>query len=613
MRRYLKRQLSELLDTMQEAVGLLVVAVRENNMQAFGEMLAEQQNAAVTVGNEIEGSEGEGTEAVHLLEEYCEFLWEISQGTSVTEFEKGVAKLPQALGQIRVALQKLPEQRDVVFLPYKASMWDCMESVWEAARADADCYPIVMPVPYFDLKEGQVADRHYEGDKFPKYVPIVDYHNLALEELQPDMIFVHNPFDNCNKVTSVLPQFYSDRLKAVTKRLIYIPYFVTGSAVYVTHRELPSYYNVDFIVTQCETTIESFASSIPRQKFLPLGSPIADRIIKLERQKPSIPEEWKMMLPNGKDFGGNKVVMLNTSISLLLKEKERFLNKIEYIFEMVKNTTGILLVWRPHPLLHATIEAMGSRYAEQFYNLEKRFREEKIGVLDKNPDVGVTVALCDGYIGEIASSLIHMFGIAGKPRFYINMQIPKVSLDDEENEYIADGYCRDEAQEYFLLDQQGWVAKSSIKGGELLPFFKIPDREYIRGRAYCGMELRENKLWLYPDNALGTLVYDMESGMMRKQFDEVKSPSAEPRIVPLAGSTCIKTIQAERFLRGNASREWYEDERYCLEDYFSFLLTAKEGELSGNQGMYPVWLANIDGSCGRKVLQAVKESLSEED
>ena len=34
-------------------------------------------------------------------------------------------------------------RKEVVFLPYKASMWDSLESVWKAAEEDPDCVAYV--------------------------------------------------------------------------------------------------------------------------------------------------------------------------------------------------------------------------------------------------------------------------------------------------------------------------------------------------------------------------------------------------------------------------------------------------------------------------------------
>ena len=49
-----------------------------------------------------------------------------------------------------------------VFLPYKVSMWDSMETVWKAADKDPDCDAYVVPIPYFDKdQDGNLTVEHY--------------------------------------------------------------------------------------------------------------------------------------------------------------------------------------------------------------------------------------------------------------------------------------------------------------------------------------------------------------------------------------------------------------------------------------------------------------------
>ena len=67
---------------------------------------------------------------------------------------------------MKEALALIPEQRAVVFMPYKSSMWDCMESVWQAACEDSDCVPYVVPIPYLD----GILDT---GNKIPLFLIIV--------------------------------------------------------------------------------------------------------------------------------------------------------------------------------------------------------------------------------------------------------------------------------------------------------------------------------------------------------------------------------------------------------------------------------------------------------
>ena len=650
MRKYIKRQMFELLDTMSEAVEMLPEAARDNASQ-FTNLLADQQEAAMAVGQQIEDSEGEGTKAVQLLEQYCELLWEMSQQPENPE-KTDIDRLDQVLGQVKQEIQELPEQFDVVFMPYKASMWDCMESVWQAACDDPGCYPFVVPIPYFDLKDGKIVKKNYEGNQFPPYVPITSYEGFPLEEIHPSAIFIHNPYDEYNIVTRVAPEYFSAELKKVTDRLVYIPYYVTGDAVFVTHRYKPSYENMDFIVTQCEKMIDSYDSNLPRKKFLPFGSPIADRILRLEKEKPAIPEEWKRQLKNGKDFGGDRTVMLNTSISLFMKQRDRFLDKIEYLMNLAKHVEGVTLVWRPHPLLHTTAQTMGLKYAARLAGLEDKFRREKIGVLDHTLDVGETVALCDAYLGETASSMIHMFGIARKPRFYINLLMPQ-EAEEADNTFLVSGRCQTEEKEYYVLDQQGWILERDKDTAEERLVVRIPGREVVRGRAYRGMELKEDSLWVYPENAEGIFIYQLGTGRMRKLFEpagetekrgsrEIIQSARDRDVTQGAGDCgavgncdaagnfdaagdrnaaqgiedyltiseeCLAAMRSERFLRGNLNHEWYENEKNSVEDFFHFLRTAKEDELKGNWGPYPVWLASLDGSCGKKVLDAVKASL----
>ena len=615
MRKYIKKQMTELLDTMSDAVEMLPEAAGDNNRSQFTNLLADQQDAAVAVGEQIEASEGEGTKAVQLLEQYCELLWEMNQQQE-NPGKVNSKLLNQVLGQVKQEIRDLPEQFDVVFMPYKASMWDCMESVWQAACDDPDCVPFVVPIPYFDLKEEEIVKKHYEGHLFPPYVPITAYEEFSLKEIHPSAIFIHNPFDEYNTVTRVQPEYFSAELKKVTDRLIYVPYFVTGDAVFVTHRYQPSYDNVDFIVTQCEKMIDSYAAHLPRKKFLPFGSPIADRILRLEKEKPAIPAEWKWQLKNGKDFGGDRVVMLNTSISLFMKQKDRFLDKIEYLMELVKHVEGVTLVWRPHPLLFTTAQSLGLKYAARLTELEEKFQKEKIGVLDQTLDVGETVALCDAYLGETASSMIHMFGIARKPRFYINLMIPQ-EAEDTDNTFLVSGSCETQEKAYYVLDKPGWILEKDKRTAEERLVVRIPGRETVRGRAYRSMELKGDSLFIYPENADGVFIYQLGNGRMRKVFEPVHEDEKKGSNDIAQGAEdylaiseeCLAAMRAELFQRGNRDHEWYENEKTSVEDFFHYLRTTKEDELKGTPGPYPVWLATLDGSCGRKVYDAVKASL----
>ena len=66
-------------------------------------------------------------------------------------------------------------KKEIFFLPYKASMWDSLESVWQAAVDDkAHCNAYVVPIPYYERNsDGEIGERRCEADLFPDYDKVI--------------------------------------------------------------------------------------------------------------------------------------------------------------------------------------------------------------------------------------------------------------------------------------------------------------------------------------------------------------------------------------------------------------------------------------------------------
>lgn len=56
--------------------------------------------------------------------------------------------------------QEVEARVKVAFFPYKASMWDSLESIYLAAAKDPACDVSVVPIPYYTLSENG-AESHY--------------------------------------------------------------------------------------------------------------------------------------------------------------------------------------------------------------------------------------------------------------------------------------------------------------------------------------------------------------------------------------------------------------------------------------------------------------------
>lgn len=414
MRKYILNQLIELLDSVDEGARQASALKPEAAFLVLNDCYA----AVQTVGQMLEeGLPRQSFDAYPPLQEKClQALQALNNAIEEGSGKKAARKeLRKGLACLRKAMEEEPAARcEVVFFPYNASMWDSMESVWQAAREDARCDVYVVPLPYHQLNpDGSVFRRCWEGDRFPEEVPITRWEEYDLEARRPEIAYIHNSFDQHNKVTRIDERYYSHRLKEWVGTLVYIPYYTTGEGLTtLPHVQIAGASAADFVIAQHEEDKELFAQHAPQKRVEALGSPKVDRIIRLERDNPPLPAEWKMLL-------GKKVLLLNTSLSSMLSFGEGFLDKLEEVLDSVGEHPGLALLWRPHPLAGATMSAMRGDLITRYRRLEDRFLEEGLGVLDQTADTGRAIALADAYIGEASSSLVYLFSLTGKPLYLL--------------------------------------------------------------------------------------------------------------------------------------------------------------------------------------------------
>lgn len=459
MRKFLKDDLCKIIEQLASVNETLIKkGVGVSQEQAQG-VLTDCQQAAVEVGEKIEASEGEGTEAVHLLEEYCEKVYFLCVNWNDAKTkDKELKNIRTLLNKVKNAiLYDIPNsKKEVVFLPYKASMWDSLESVWKAADEDPECDAYVIPIPYYDKNpDGSFKEMHYEGDLYPDYVPMTDWQKYDLQKRHPDVVFIHNPYDDGNHVTSVHPFFYSKNLKQFTDKLVYIPYFVLGemdpfdeTSERIAHFVLSSgVINSDVTIVQSEAMRKIYinilkkqfskkelsdgAASIIESKILPLGSPKFDKVFSLQKEDYPLPAEWQERI------GNKKVVMFNNSIPQILAHKEVFLDKLEKILRYFKSNEEYILWWRPHPLIDASIESMRPQLVTRYRKIVEDYCGENYGIYDKTPDLYRAIAWSDRYYGA-KSSVIWLYGMTGKPLMTVS-----TGVGIRENFNIEDWYTSD--------------------------------------------------------------------------------------------------------------------------------------------------------------------------
>lgn len=417
----------------------------EENVQRLQNMLGECQEFAISLGESIEQLEGEGHATVDCIESYCEMIYEVY--TEISEADgKGIDKnkiykiLKKQLVKIENSTKNdIIVTKKVVFLPYKASMWDSMESVWLEAKDEENCDAYVVAIPYYERnRDMSLGNMHYEGDEYPDYVPITDWQEFRIEECRPDIIYIQNPYDDCNYVTCVHPRYFSSELKKYTDMLIYLPYFV-GTNDYVEEHfcTAPGIMNADRVIVQSEKVKKIYIESIRKfekennckgtfgdleKKFLPSGSPKLDRIKRvIDSGKVDIPEEWKDKIyrSNGKK---KPIIFYNTTIDALLKHTDTYMDKLKSVLALFRQEKELVLLWRPHPLLVTTIKSMRPDIYREYIEIVKNYQEEDWGIYDETADIDRAIVLSDAYYGDW-SSVVEMYKVTKKPIMIQNCEV----------------------------------------------------------------------------------------------------------------------------------------------------------------------------------------------
>lgn len=445
MRKNVKEQLEGMILLLEEAWAEMDRALSNQAYITAQELLEETYQAAIQMGTVIEQWEGEGFVTVGILEEYCERIYEVHKALSEAEplagaAEESRAELPAILERLKLSVaEDIKIRREAVFLPYKAAMWDSLEGMWRKAAEDPDWDAYVIPIPYYDKNpDGSLRQEHYEGKQYPEAVPITHYNDYNFAQNHPDVIFIHNPYDEHNTVTSVHPFFYSKNLKQFTDRLVYIPYFVLqemnpcnrAAIECIEHLiAVSAVIHADTVIVQSENMRQIYIDvmtkeagentrAIWEEKIIGSGSPKLDKLEHLKKQELKLPEEWQRIIQK-QDGDSKKIFLYNTSVTALLLYEERLLAKIRRVFEIFKeNQAEAVLWWRPHPLLEATIASMRPQLCGEYEKIVEQYRREGWGIYDDTADLDRAIAFCDAYYGD-GSSLVTLCRKAGK---YIMIQ-----------------------------------------------------------------------------------------------------------------------------------------------------------------------------------------------
>lgn len=258
----------------------------------INELLSGCQNIAITLGTLIEDKYGEGSEAVHGLEEYCELLFQAS-GAWSDELDD---RMTNVLAGIEENVTDLISnaQKEVLFLAVRTTWWETMKPTYDAMAKDERFNVKVAPIPYYDCDPmGNVGRTHDETDAFAALISegdeastkarIINISGYDLEKKHPDVIVIQYPFDGYSNAMRVPERFYSSNLIGVCDELWYVPSFDPEPPVSSDDKasvaipvliEQPAVMKADRVIVSCEDlrnfyieTMVSLAGEDTRKKW----------------------------------------------------------------------------------------------------------------------------------------------------------------------------------------------------------------------------------------------------------------------------------------------------------------------------------------------------------
>lgn len=444
MRKLHLDKILDIISNMFEAHKGIKKALDKNDFSIVQNTMADLQDVASAIYENISSLENEKCSTLGHISEYNDVLFFTLEKLQNKLLDAKSAKkiLDDSLKNIEQSLKNdVTLKKEIAFFPYKASMWDSLETLYLDLKKDPNNEVYCIPIPYYDKNnDGTFGEFHYEGLDYPKNIEVIDYRTYKFESRNPDEIYIHNPYDGWNYVTSVDPRFYAENLIKYTHKLVYSPYFIlqeinpddqssidemkhfiwTPAVIYSDEVILQSdkmkqiYINEFIKAAKHEGLARRYIDrKYLENKFKGIGSPKIDKILRTRKEDLDIPIEWKRIIVKA-DGSYKKIVLYNTSIATLLKENEKWIEKIEDSFRVFKeNTENIVLLWRPHPLIENTIKSMRPQLLQSYIKAKEKYIQEGWGIYDDSTDLDRAVAFSDAYYGDM-SSVVNLYQATSK-------------------------------------------------------------------------------------------------------------------------------------------------------------------------------------------------------
>lgn len=241
------------------------------------------------------------------------------------------------------------------------------------------------------------------------------------------------------------------------------------------------------------------------------------------------PDNWKDVIR------GKKVILYNTGVTSLLRERETRIEKMKWVFDIFKEHPEVVLWWRPHPLEMSTAHSMLPELEEQYMKVRRQFVEEGIGILDESADLNRAIAISDAYYGAW-SSVAGLYKAAKKPVLFEINRIRR----EEEPSFLPAVLCIKDEFIWFIQLNSNKLVKVDKKTFEVEKVINIPFESPYRDCRYNYHLIDAgNSLLLLLENSRQIYEYEFGTGTIKSHRPECEGFIFHSEIVMKRGEKLV--------------------------------------------------------------------------
>lgn len=215
------------------------------------------------------------------------------------------------------------------------------------------------------------------------------------------------------------------------------------------------------------------------------------------------PGNWREVIQD------KKVIFYNTGVGSLLHGRDRYIEKMDWVFQIFQKHPEVVLWWRPHPLELSTLNSMLPELEERYIELRQRYIGDHIGILDESVDLNRAIAVSDAYYGSW-SSVVELFKTGKKPVLYENMKVRY----EEDTSFLAVEFCIKDNTLWLLQAGSNKLVKMNINTYEIEKVTSIPCERRFWPYNCKMLDVGDRLLLLFGDSKK-IYEYEIETGTVK--------------------------------------------------------------------------------------------------